>query len=193
MRLRTPIALLLCASVACCTRSKPEVPTGPGPVDSCNVEAKGEVRLTSAAWSDVVQATVRGPSCHDSTFRAEIRAQDGQVIYRYSQPLQALLCFAPADTPADMETAARRIVDRAAAGGVGQRTSSLPEYHDGTFVFEYEGVSRTGKVLVSKDVYVRLRKGDQPMFHHPTGCEMGRYVAFDPATNRVTPVLDSWM
>ena len=186
------VSILLC--FLCCVGANRGAPARRGPRAACDFVAQGEAYLSSAVRQDAVYASVQGASCAGATLLIQIRTVDGEVIYRHAQPFPELL--SPSDAQkeeADLAAAADLLVNRATAGNLLRRASSLPEYRSGPFEFEESGASLMGEVLVSSDVYSRIRDSDQPVFAHMIGWETGRYIAIDPATGRVLAIFDSWL
>jgi hypothetical protein len=194
MSLRIAIAFLSVSIPVCCTATNRGAPARLVTPEACDFAAEGEAYLSSAARQDAVYASVRGPSCGEATFLLQVRTLDGEVIYRHSQPFLALL--PPSATQrkeADLAAAAALLVNRAATENPLRRASSLPEYRAGPFEYESSGAAVMAEVLVSRDVYSRIRESDRPVFEHIIGWETGRYIAIDPATNRAVAILASWL
>lgn len=162
--------------------------------NGCAFEASGKAHLSSPVREDTVTASVRGRSCLEATFALEVRSPDGALTYRHSQPFVDLRDEGAAPPrAADLAAAAAFVVRRAASDRPLSRASSLPAYRPGAFEFEMDMASVAGKVLVSEEVYDRIRNADQPIISHVIGSEMGRYVAIDPDTGDTVPILDVWL
>jgi hypothetical protein len=94
---------------------------------------------------------------------------------------------------AEIAAKARLVVERTTTENEKRRASILPAYQEGDFEFEQHGASLMGRVLVTREVYERIRKSDRPIFSHIISWEMGREVAVDPSTGGAIAILDSWL
>jgi hypothetical protein len=184
-------ALLATGIVACslAEREATIVPRGP-----CDVEAAGTAYLSSPVRPDHVSVAVRGPTCDEATFSIEIRTDQDEIVYVHSQGLLALLAASDsAFTRSDLEASARLVVERTVAADPPARASELPEFREGDFEFDANGITMMGQVLVPRKVYERIRTANQPVFDHVVGPEAGRFVAVDPQTQKVVAILDAWL
>ena len=179
--------LFLCACSPPSERDAPVPGTNSG---ACDVEATGEIHLSSKDRRDVIRASVRGKSCDGAVFSLSIQAPDGRTIYRYQKRLRPFLSILAEVSDADAQVRARRLVESTILGAEGRTSSSLPPYQPGEF--EPDGMS-TAQILVPQADYTRLREADGPLFHHATGWEIGRDVVFDPAKDVAVAVLESWL
>ena len=111
-QLRTPILAVVATLVAGTTLADNN--------DACDVEATGEIHLSSKDRRDVIRASVRGKSCDGAVFSLSIQAPDGRIIYRYQKRLRPFLSILAEVSDADAQVRARRLVESTILGAEGR-------------------------------------------------------------------------
>lgn len=148
----------------------------------CQLSIERPISFQSATSQDKVTVAIGSGPCHSATLKLTISTNNGKVLYAYEAPFKQHLAV-QWDDP-ELPSLARQFATEAAEKGLvakkdlpklGSRKQITDEYP-----FE---------LIVSEQTYSRLLGIGQPIFHHATYYEGGRYITYDPKAKKAIIVI----
>jgi hypothetical protein len=173
MYLPAVLVLTLTSSIAFA-----QAPTDP----SCRLSIERPISFQSATSQDRVTVAIGPGPCHLATLKLMIRTNNGKVLYAYKAPFKQHVAVQWDDS--ELPTLARQFATEAAEKGLVAKTD-LPKPVSRKQLTD----ENPFELIVSKQTYLRFLDTGQPIFHHATYYEGGRFLAYDPEAKKAVIVI----
>lgn len=165
------LSLLILAMASQIVRGEPAVEM------TCELSVERPISFVSPSSHDKVIVAIGSGPCYLAQLEIKLMSEQGKVLYVYSAPFKQHIAeqWDSLDLP---RLASEFVVDTAEHGIVGR--SDLPNPLPRGRATE----SNSFELQIPSAEFKRLIKAGQPVFHHATYYEGGRFVMFTPKTNR---------